>query len=94
MVKGDAAGANHWKIKVGDAQAGVLDPRFDGKRPNYRYIPMRKQGAVGLGTGGDNSNAAMGNFFEGVMTARFSSDAADDAVQASIVAAYAQTPTP
>jgi hypothetical protein len=55
---------------------------------------MRKQGAVGLGTGGDNSNAAVGNFFEGVMTARFSSDAADNAVQASIVAAYAQTPTP
>ena len=55
---------------------------------------MRKQGAVGLGTGGDNSNAAVGNWFEGVMTARFSSDAADNAVQANIVAAYAQTPTP
>ena len=94
MVKGGAAGANHWEIKVGDAQAGVLDKRFGGPRPNYRYIPMRKQGAVGLGTGGDNSNAAVGNFFEGVMTARFSTDAADNAVQANIVAAYAQTPTP
>ena len=90
MVKGDLAGMNHWAIKVGDAQAGGLTKQFDGKRPSARYNPMRKQGAVGLGTGGDNSNAATGNFFEGIMTAAFSSDAADDAVQANIVAAYAQ----
>ena len=51
---------------------------------------MRKQGAVGLGTGGDNSNAGIGNWFEGLMTAKYSTAAADDAVQASIVAAYAQ----
>jgi hypothetical protein len=49
---------------------------------------MRKEGAIGLGTGGDNSNGAIGNFFEGVMTAHFSSAAADEAVQANIVAAY------
>ncbi|MBN2575199.1 MAG: hypothetical protein JXP73_11610, partial [Deltaproteobacteria bacterium] len=30
----------------------------------------------------------MGNFFEGVMTAHYSSDAADDAVQAGITATY------
>jgi hypothetical protein len=48
---------------------------------------MRKSGAVLLGIGGDNSNKAIGTFFEGVMTAGLSSDAADDAVQASIVAA-------
>jgi len=92
MVKGDDAGKNHWTIKVGDAQAGALKVPFDGKRPSARYNPMRKQGAVGLGTGGDNSNAATGNWFEGVMTAKYSSAAADDAVQASIVTAYAQTP--
>jgi len=55
-----------------------------------RYNPMRKEGAIGLGTGGDNSNSAQGNFFEGVMTAAYSSDAADDAVQASIVSVYGQ----
>jgi hypothetical protein len=49
---------------------------------------MRKEGAIVLGTAGDNSNAAQGNFFEGVMTARYASNAADDAVQANIVAAY------
>ncbi len=94
MVKGDVAGSNHWTIKIGDAQSGPLTLSFNGPRPGPRYIPMRKQGAVGLGTGGDNSNAAVGNFFEGVMTARYSSSTADDAVQANIVSAYAQTSTP
>ena len=90
MVKGDAAGKNHWTIKVGDAQAGMLATPFDGARPSARYNPMRKEGAIGLGTGGDNSNGAIGNFFEGIMTAHYASAAADDAVQANIVAAYAQ----
>ena len=90
MVKGDAAGKNHWTIKVGDAQAGGLATPFDGQRPSARYNPMRKKGAIGLGTGGDNSNAAQGNFFEGVMTATYSSPAADDAVQANIVSVYGQ----
>jgi hypothetical protein len=90
MVKGDAAGKNHWTIKEGDATSGGLITPFDGPRPGPRYNPMRKEGAVGLGTGGDNSNAAQGNWFEGVMTAHYSSDAADDAVQANIVAAYGQ----
>jgi len=87
MVKGDIAGANHWTIKSGNAQSGGLDKVFDGPRPSDRYNPMRKEGAIILGTGGDNSNGGQGNFFEGVMTAHYSSDAADDAVQANIVAA-------
>jgi len=87
MLKGDVAGKNHWAIKAGDAQAGTLTSQFDGQRPSSRYNPMRKEGAIALGTGGDNSNGAQGNFFEGVMTAHFSSDAADTAVQANIVAA-------
>jgi hypothetical protein len=87
MVKGDIAGANHWTIKSGDAQSGTLTTVFDGQRPSARYNPMRKEGAIILGTGGDNSNGGQGYFFEGVMTAHYSSDAADDAVQANIVAA-------
>jgi hypothetical protein len=86
MVKG--AAMNHWTIKSGDAQAGALATPFDGPRPSSRYNPMRKQGGIGLGTAGDNSSAAQGNFFEGVMTAHYSSDAADDAVQANIVSVY------
>ena len=88
MVKGDDAGKNHWTIKVGDAQAGGFAVPFNGSRPSSRYNPMRKEGAIGLGTGGDNSNAAQGNFFEGVMTTTYSSDATDDAVQANIVSVY------
>lgn len=88
MVKGDKAGANHWTIKVGNAQSGGLTIVFDGSRPSSEYGPMlTKQGAVGLGTGGDNSSAGIGNFFEGVVTAHYASDAADEAVQANIVAA-------
>ena len=72
MVKGDAAGKNHWTIKSGNAQMGGLTTPFDGPRPSSRYNPMRKEGAIGLGTGGDNSAADTGNFFEGVMTAAYS----------------------
>ena len=89
MVKGGPPGMNKWTIKNGDAQSGVLNVPFDGKRPGSKYNPMRKEGAIGMGTGGDNSSSATGNFFEGVMTAHYSSNTADDAVQASIVAAYA-----
>jgi len=88
MVKGDKAGLNHWTIKVGTP--GALTKAFDGARPSARYNPMRKEGAIILGTGGDNSNGAVGNFFEGVMTAHYASDAADDAVAANIASVYGQ----
>lgn len=90
MVKGDAPGMNHWTIKVGDAQMGGLTVPFDGQRPSERYNPMRKEGAIGMGTGGDNSSGAIGNFFEGIMTTHYASAAADDAVQANIVSVYGQ----
>ena len=48
---------------------------------------MKKQGAIILGIGGDNSDSAIGTFFEGVITRGYTTDAADDAVQANIVAA-------
>jgi hypothetical protein len=54
---------------------------------NYRYAPMKKQGAIILGIGGDNSDGAVGTFYEGVMTQGYSTDATDAAVQANIVAA-------
>jgi hypothetical protein len=88
MMKGDVAGSSHWSIKEGNAQSGFLTTPFDGRRPSARYNPMRKEGAIVLGTAGDNSNGAQGNFFEGIMTARYASNAADDVVQANIVAAY------
>jgi hypothetical protein len=48
---------------------------------------MRKQGAIILGTGGDNSKGSVGTFYEGVMTTGYASTATANAVQANIVAA-------
>ena len=69
---------------------------YDGPRPfvgpdgnntqGRKYQPAKKQGAVILATGGDQSNSAMGCFYEGVMVSGTTSDSTDDAVQANIVA--------
>jgi hypothetical protein len=48
---------------------------------------MHKQGAILLGTGGDNGNGSSGTFYEGVMTTGYPTEATTDAVQANIVAA-------
>jgi len=90
ILKGRPSGTTKWALRGGDAQSGKLTKLFDGARPSSRYDPMRLEGAIGLGTGGDNSNSAQGNFFEGAMTAHFSNDTADDAVQANIVSVYGQ----
>lgn len=76
----------HWAIKGGDAQTGRLKVYWDGARAPH-YAPMKKQGAIILGIGGDNSDGAVGTFYEGVMTRGYASDATDDLVQANIVAA-------
>lgn len=88
MVKGDEG--NHWAIKWADAQAGSLHTAFDGPRPggtSADYNPMKKPGGLVLGLGGDTSNGGIGTFYEGALTRGFSSDEADEAVQADIVAA-------
>ena len=57
------------------------------------YNPMRKEGGIILGTGGDNSRGAVGTFFEGAMVAAWVSSAVEDAVHANIVkAGYGQGP--
>ena len=48
---------------------GALTTMYDGNRPTG-YNPMKKQGAIILGIGGDNTADAQGNFFEGVLTVR------------------------
>jgi TPP-dependent pyruvate/acetoin dehydrogenase alpha subunit len=48
---------------------------------------MKKQGAIVLGTGGDGTDTAQGDFYEGVMTSGAASDATANAVQANIFAA-------
>jgi hypothetical protein len=84
ILKGPSG--NHFALKVGNAQMGVLAVAWDGNRPSG-YSPMRKQGAIILGTGGDGSSGGTGTFYEGAITSGSPSETVDDAVQANIVAA-------
>ncbi len=90
FVTGIAKGEpHHWTSMGGDAQRGSLSVMFSGPRVNGTYDPMRKQGAILLGNGGDNSVGSQGTFYEGAMTAggMFPTDATDQQVQANVVAA-------
>ncbi|GAB2846966.1 alpha-L-arabinofuranosidase B [Lentzea nigeriaca] len=81
-------GPNQWAIRGGNAQSGSLSTFYNGIRPTVGgYNPMKKQGAIILGIGGDNSNTGRGTFYEGVMTSGYPSDATENAVQANITAA-------
>jgi hypothetical protein len=86
MAKGEP---HHWTTLGGDSRQGELKVMFDGKRVDRGYDPMRKQGAILLGNGGDNSNGSQGTFYEGAMTqgGTFPTDATDQKVQANVVAA-------
>ncbi len=91
MAKGEP---HHWTSMGGDAQRGALAVMFDGPRIDVTYDPMRKQGAILLGNGGDNSVGSQGTFYEGAMTAAgtFPTDATDQLVQANVVAAKYDVP--
>jgi hypothetical protein len=83
---------HHWRSMGGDSQTGELAVMFDGTRiinERNSYDPMRKQGAILLGNGGDNSNASSGTFYEGAMTAAgtFPTKETNQKIQANIVAA-------
>lgn len=84
MVKGNSG--NQFALLGGDATKGELTKLYEGPRPPS-YHPMKKQGAIILGIGGDNSDWAVGTFYEGAMTKGYASDATTANVQASIVAA-------
>lgn len=96
MVKGGAhpghADTNFHCIKAGNAQKGKMEvhyagPRHVDKDPNKNYYPLKLQGGIVLGTGGDNSHSGVGTFFEGVMTKGCPYDSIEDSVQANIIAA-------
>ncbi len=84
MLKGRSG---HWALKGGNAQTGSLTTLFDGPRPPG-YEKMYKQGAIVLGIGGDTSDGGVGTFYEGAMTANYTSDATDEAIQANIINVY------
>lgn len=78
--------AGQFGVKGANAQTGSLKTFHEGPYPPA-YEPMKKQGAIILGIGGDNSDRAVGTFYEGAMTAGYTSDSTDDTLQANIVAA-------
>jgi non-reducing end alpha-L-arabinofuranosidase len=83
---GISDGQHTYAIYQGNAQSGTLTTTGTIPLPSG-YKPMRQEGAIILGIGGDNSNWATGYFFEGVMTRGMPSTRAMEAVQSNIVAA-------
>jgi hypothetical protein len=79
-------GTTTYAIKDANAQSGSLATRYNGSLPTQSgYKPMHLEGAIVLGTGGDNSDGSVGSFFEGVMTSGYPTDAAENSVQANVV---------
>jgi len=92
VTAGVKSRADGFTIKGGDATRGRLSTMYDGPRPHYEgYQPSKKQGAIILATGGDNSNSGEGSFYEGYMATGYTSEATDAKVQANIVAAGYRT---
>ena len=83
-------GTTRMALKGASAQSGGLTTLWNGSLPPG-YNPMKQQGAIDLGSGGDccatDTNLSQGTFYEGAIVAGYPSDATDDAVQANIVTA-------
>jgi hypothetical protein len=79
-------GTSNFTLKYGNAVSGGLTTPYSGSLPKG-YSPMKNDSSLLLGTGGDNSVTGQGEFFEGAIVSGFPSDAVENAVQASIVAA-------
>jgi non-reducing end alpha-L-arabinofuranosidase len=79
-----------------DGTYGKLMTMWDGIRPDKPgYAPMTKQGALILGTGGDNSSGGGGRFYEGATaTGPAIAKKWANLLHAAIVAAKYETPTP
>ncbi len=67
-------GTTQFALKGGNAQSGSLTTLWNGSLPGG-YSPMKQQGAIILGSGGDccstNSNQSLGTFYEGAIVAGY-----------------------
>jgi hypothetical protein len=81
----DNPGSKTFTLKGANATTGRLTTFYAGPTPpGNGYSPMRQEGAIILGSGGDQGTTD-GEFFEGAMTTGVPSSAAEAAVQANIV---------
>jgi hypothetical protein len=91
MLKND--GTKEFALRGSDATAGDLATYYKGPLPAGKWTPMKKQGAIVLGSGGDcckpdgGANDSAGTFYEGCIVTGYPSDATEAAVQANIIAA-------
>ena len=86
MLKGNVDG---FALRGGGVNGSSIEPLrtlYQGPRPPG-YQPMHKQGAIILGIGGDNSDSAIGTFYEGAITKGYSEKTTDQYVFNNWVAA-------
>jgi hypothetical protein len=85
-------GKTTFALKYGNASSGTLSVAWSGSLPTNKnpdsYIPLRQQGGISLGEGGDGSAMGTGGFSEGAIIAAETSDATDDAIQANLTTLY------
>ena len=85
-------GTTQFALRGGDAMSGSLGTYYKGALPGG-WSPMKKQGAIVLGSGGDccmpggGANLSDGTFYEGCIVTGYPSDATEDTVQANVVVA-------
>jgi hypothetical protein len=85
-------GTTEYALRGSDATAGSLSTYYKGALPGG-WNPMKKQGAIVLGSGGDcckpggGANQSDGTFYEGAIVVGYPTDATENAVQSNIVAA-------
>lgn len=87
-------GTTTWELKVGDAVSGAFQTAWNGSLPSVlnptSYLPLKQEGGLSLGEGGDGSNNCTGAFSEGVVIAGETTDATDNAIQTNLNAVYGQ----
>jgi hypothetical protein len=85
-------GTSTFEIKYGNASTGALSIAWNGSLPTNSnptsYIPLKQQGGISLGEGGDGSAMGTGGFSEGAIIAAQTSDATDNAIQSNLTTIY------
>jgi len=85
-------GTTNFELRGTSAQSGSLVTVYNGALPSG-WSPMKKQGALILGCGGDcckpsgGANCSAGSMYEGAIVSGYPADSIDNQVQENIIAA-------